>query len=113
MIDILLAQHSALAARQTHQTTQLPGVAGATPITQTASQLPPPELTAKENVHVRVHSFPHCMDPRPGPSNPVIGGIRSMHVGRLLAVAGTVVRTGAVRVFEAQKVHECTRCHHT
>lgn len=71
-----------------------------------------PTLVCKEHVHVRVHSLPYCMDTRLGASNPTIGGIRAMHIGKLLTIEGTVISTSSSRVFEAHKMCECNECHY-
>lgn len=73
-------------------------------------------MAVKVNAHVRLHSLPYCLDPQAGPGasllNPGIARIGSAHLGRLLALSGTVVRTGAIKVFEAHKLFFCNRCKH-
>ncbi len=44
--------------------------------------------------------------------SPTIGSIRSIHCGRFLSVAGTVIRTGLVKMLESQQLFECTKCKH-
>lgn len=41
---------------------------------------------------------------------PSIGQLRSGHVGMLIAVNGTVMRTSAAQVLEATRHYECDRC---
>eukprot|EP00201_Polytomella_parva_P019327 CAMPEP_0175048148 /NCGR_PEP_ID=MMETSP0052_2-20121109/6007_1 /TAXON_ID=51329 ORGANISM="Polytomella parva, Strain SAG 63-3" /NCGR_SAMPLE_ID=MMETSP0052_2 /ASSEMBLY_ACC=CAM_ASM_000194 /LENGTH=409 /DNA_ID=CAMNT_0016312137 /DNA_START=240 /DNA_END=1466 /DNA_ORIENTATION=- len=41
---------------------------------------------------------------------PPMGLLGATHVRRLVIVRGTVVRSGAVRVFESRQPHECAKC---
>lgn len=57
-----------------------------------------PHLTVKKNVHIRLSNVPH--------SNPFFEGhisqIRSVDVGKLMTVKGTVVRSSNVKMMESQ-----------
>ncbi|CAD7698233.1 unnamed protein product, partial [Ostreobium quekettii] len=67
---------------------------------------------AKDTVHIRVHSLPYALDPSCESLNPGVGHILCHHVGRLLSFTGTVVRTGVVKIFESQRLYECSKCRH-
>ncbi|KAK9824018.1 hypothetical protein WJX72_006994 [[Myrmecia] bisecta] len=69
-------------------------------------------MAIKERVHARLASLPHSLDSRAGGASPSIGNIRSVHVNKLLTVSGTVVRSGAVQMLEAQRLYECAKCKH-
>lgn len=69
-------------------------------------------MALKGNVHSRLYGLPYSLDPTPNILNPGIAKIASMHLGKLITVPGTVVRTGAVKMFEAQKIFQCTKCKH-
>ena len=61
-------------------------------------------------VHARIHALPYYLDPS-GPSvNPTLACVGARHEGRLLTVAGTVVRAQGVQLFEAYRAVECVRC---
>lgn len=78
-------------------------------------QRPLPErhlLTLKENVHVRLSGLAHFLDKACNKINPSVGDISSAHIDKLITVRGTVVRTGAVKLLEARRLYECTRCRH-
>lgn len=57
----------------------------------------------KTNVHVRLLSIPSVCDL----SKATIGDVRSGEVNSLIQLAGTVVRTGGVRMLELSKQYEC------
>lgn len=57
----------------------------------------------KSNVHIRLNSIPSLSSL----TKPTIGDIRSHEVSSLIQVAGTVVRTGGVRMLELSKQYEC------
>eukprot|EP00899_Mesostigma_viride_P004259 jgi/Mesvir1/13834/Mv15983-RA.1 len=63
-------------------------------------------MKEKPLTHVRVQLPPYPE------LNPSIGQLRSCHVGSLLVVSGTVIRTGTVKTLEAARTYECTRCKH-
>lgn len=87
----------------------------------------------KQHIRVRLTSLPQHLDAaRPGVL-PNIGSIRCKHAEQLVTVrwvaflcvcsineflikeqqvAGTVVRAGVVQMLEAQRMYECSRCHH-
>jgi len=82
-----------------------------------APQDPPPVLSAKANVHARLHALPQAADRsfppgRRNPLHPGIAGVGAAHLGRLVSVAGTVVRAGAVRAMEGRRLYRCARCAH-
>ncbi len=62
----------------------------------------------KDRVHARLHSLPFSLDPTHGPFNPPIGSIGARHINRLISICGTVVRTGAVKMFESHQVPRVT-----
>lgn len=43
---------------------------------------------------------------------PSIGRVRVKHRGILLTLKGTVVRSGAVKMIEGEKIYECRNCKH-
>lgn len=45
-------------------------------------------------------------------NRPTVSSLRSSDVGRLVCVAGTVVRCGSVLMRESSRDYECTRCHY-
>ena len=69
-------------------------------------------MSVKNLVHVRVRNLPYSLDPFSDLLNPGVGGILCRHLGLLLAFEGTVVRTGAVQMFESQRLFECCKCKH-
>jgi DNA helicase MCM9 len=72
---------------------------------------PEPEaLSLKQVVNIRLHGLPYSLDPKPHALNPTIGRIGSSHIGRLITVCGTVVKTGPVKMFEFQRLMRCNRC---
>ena len=44
------------------------------------------------------------------PGDPDLGGVRSAHVGQLLCVRGTVLRTSAVQMLEILRTYICKKC---
>ncbi|CAG9461513.1 unnamed protein product [Pedinophyceae sp. YPF-701] len=69
-------------------------------------------MARKDNVQVRPHGLPYYLDPSDPTLHPGISGIRSVHVGKLVTILGTVARTGAIQMLEAGRLYECTRCNH-
>ena len=69
-------------------------------------------MSLKPQAHIRLHSLPYSLDPKPHALNPTIGRIGSSHIGRLISVAGTVVKTGPVKMFEHQRLMRCNKCTH-
>jgi len=68
------------------------------------------DMCAKPCAHVRVHSLPHALDPGASPLRPRLGAVTPFHLGRLLALSGTVVRAGAVRVYRSAQIYACGSC---
>eukprot|EP00798_Chlamydomonas_sp_ICE-L_P025579 gene25579-11230_t len=68
-------------------------------------------LVAKAKVHVRVHGMPFTCQPGCSALSPSVGELGSQHINRLVSILGTVVRCGAVKMFESHQEFECTRCH--
>jgi hypothetical protein len=50
----------------------------------------------REAVHVRLSGLPAALDPRPCPLRPPLSRLGCAQLHRLVAVTGTVVRTGSV-----------------
>lgn len=69
-------------------------------------------MCIKPQAHVRLHGLPYSLDPKPHALNPTIGRIGSSHIGRLITVAGTVVKTAPVKMFEHQRLMRCNKCKH-
>jgi DNA replicative helicase MCM subunit Mcm2 (Cdc46/Mcm family) len=65
-----------------------------------------PDLVFKELAHVRVHSFPWTLDPRgaDGLRRPAIGALGACHLNQMVTISGTLVRVGAVKMYEFKKV---------
>jgi DNA helicase MCM9 len=70
------------------------------------------DMAVKENAHIRLHSLPYALDPNPNELNPTIAKIGSYHLGKLITVTGTIVKTGIVQMLESQKLYMCNRCKH-
>jgi DNA helicase MCM9 len=68
----------------------------------------PQRLTVKPNVHARISWIPDL----PEYNRPSVSSLRSSDIGRLVSVAGTVVRCGTVLMRESSREFECTRCHY-
>jgi DNA helicase MCM9 len=66
------------------------------------------DLLIKSHLRIRLSSLPFYLDS----ANPGIGGIRIYHTGRLITLAGTVVRTGPIQTMEAVRQYECMKCRH-
>ncbi|XP_072953545.1 probable DNA helicase MCM9 [Typha angustifolia] len=64
----------------------------------------------KEYIHVRINvsgsplEFPETF--------PSIGRVRVKHRGILLTLKGTVIRSGAVKMIEGERVYQCRKCKH-
>ncbi|EPS61634.1 hypothetical protein M569_13161, partial [Genlisea aurea] len=66
--------------------------------------------SVKAHVHVRINA---CGSPLECPETfPSIGRVRVKHRGILLTLKGTVIRSGAVKMIEGQKIYECRVCKH-
>lgn len=61
-------------------------------------------------VHARVHSLPYYMDPQSPDLSPAPSCISACHNGKLVTVAGNVVRAKAMQLFRAYKLVQCTKC---
>ncbi|KAL0478058.1 DNA helicase MCM9 [Acrasis kona] len=60
----------------------------------------------KPNVHLRVHTLPL----NPETTKPSVSAIRSADINKFIAVSGTVIRTGAVKMWEFEKQFMCNKC---
>ncbi|KAI8873047.1 MCM-domain-containing protein [Ramicandelaber brevisporus] len=65
------------------------------------------DCDSKQNVHVRLANVPMV------PGIVRMGIPRSNAVGRLVAITGTVIRTGIVKMMETAKMWMCTKCKNT
>ncbi|KAL3538681.1 hypothetical protein ACH5RR_002047 [Cinchona calisaya] len=66
--------------------------------------------SVKEYIHVRINVSGSPLEcPETFPS---IGRVRVKHRGILLTLKGTVIRSGAVKMIEGEKVYECRNCKH-
>ncbi|KAM3377519.1 putative DNA helicase MCM9 isoform X2 [Capsicum galapagoense] len=66
--------------------------------------------SAKDNIHVRINISGSPLEcPETFPS---IGRVRVKHRGILLTIKGTVIRSGAVKMIEGERIYECRRCKH-
>ncbi|KAG6959336.1 hypothetical protein JG688_00010115 [Phytophthora aleatoria] len=72
--------------------------------------LPSIPLKARRKLKVRVENLP----PVPPLRKPAISAIRSNDVKQLIQIAGTVVRTGMIKMQEMEREYQCcnTRCGH-
>lgn len=61
-------------------------------------------------VHARVHGLPFYMDPDSPDLSPAPSCISACHNGKLVTVAGTVVRAKVTQLFRAYKIVQCTKC---
>jgi len=69
-------------------------------------------LSVKENVHARLHGPCLFLDSTHHAASPPIWDISAGHIDRLITVKGTIVRTGSVKLLEARRLYECTKCRH-
>ncbi|MCD7449644.1 DNA helicase mcm9 [Datura stramonium] len=66
--------------------------------------------SVKDNIHVRINISGSPLEcPETFPS---IGRVRAKHRGILLTIKGTVIRSGAVKMIEGERIYECRRCKH-
>ncbi|KAL3814390.1 hypothetical protein ACJIZ3_015658 [Penstemon smallii] len=66
--------------------------------------------SVKAYVHVRINV---CGSPLECPETfPSIGRVRVKHRGILLTLKGTVIRSGAIKMIEGEKIYECRVCKH-
>jgi len=67
--------------------------------------------TIKENVHARLSGISHFLDKASSQQvSPGIGDVSAAHIDKLLTIRGTIVRAGTVKLLEARRLYECTRC---
>lgn len=64
------------------------------------------QLLFKPFCHPRLLSLPKC----PELTKPNVSAIRSADVGRIMAITGTIIRTGMVKMLEFSKEYQCDRC---
>lgn len=65
----------------------------------------------KENVHARLSDISLFLDkPSSQLVSPAIGDVSAAHIDKLLTIRGTIVRAGTVKLLEARRLYECTRC---
>ncbi|MCO5589374.1 hypothetical protein L7F22_043341 [Adiantum nelumboides] len=67
-----------------------------------------PEIPIKAFVHVRVNingSAAECPETQPS-----ISKIRVKDIGRLITIKGTVIRSGAIKLLEGERLYECNKC---
>jgi DNA helicase MCM9 len=70
-------------------------------------------LTVKENVHARLTGISLFLDKAASQQvSPAIGDVSAAHIDKLLTIRGTIVRAGTVKLLEARRLYECTRCKH-
>ncbi|CAK9174061.1 unnamed protein product [Ilex paraguariensis] len=68
------------------------------------------DASVKDFVHIRINisgsplEFPETF--------PSIGRVRVKHRGILLTLKGTVIRSGAIKMIEGEKIYECRKCKH-
>lgn len=67
-------------------------------------------LSAKPHVHPRLVGAALLHDGCAAELCPPIGAISAAHNDRIITFSGTVVRTGVVKVLEARRLYECTKC---
>ncbi|XP_027112806.1 probable DNA helicase MCM9 [Coffea arabica] len=66
--------------------------------------------SVKDYVHVRINVSGSPLEcPETFPS---IGRVRVKHRGILLTLKGTVIRSGAIKMIEGEKIYECRNCKH-
>lgn len=71
------------------------------------------QLTLKENTHCRIHGLAFFLDPSfHATLAPQISQISASHIDSLIIVRGTVVRTSQIKLLEARRLYECSRCRH-
>ena len=71
-------------------------------------------LAVKENVNARLTGISLFLDKTSSSQqvSPAIGDISAAHIDKLLTIRGTIVRAGTVKLLEARRLYECTRCKH-
>jgi DNA replicative helicase MCM subunit Mcm2 (Cdc46/Mcm family) len=61
-------------------------------------------------VHARIHGLPYYNDQQSLELSPAPSGIGSCHKGKVVTVAGTVVRAKGMQLFKAYRLVQCTKC---
>lgn len=61
-------------------------------------------------VHARVYGLPYYNDDFSSELSPAPSCIGACHKGKLVTVAGTVVRARGMQLFRAYKLVQCTKC---
>lgn len=69
----------------------------------------PQEMIFKPFCHARLHNLPMCSEI----AKPTVSSIRSNDINHFISVPGTVIRTGAVKMLQAEKTFSCTSCQQT
>ncbi|CAE5981030.1 unnamed protein product [Arabidopsis arenosa] len=65
----------------------------------------------KRFIHVRINTSGSPLERSPE-TFPSIGRIRVRHRGILLMLKGTVIRSGAVKMYEGERMYRCRKCKH-
>lgn len=64
----------------------------------------------KKFIHVRINV---CGSPLECPETfPSIGRVRVKHRGILLTLKGTLIRSGAIKMYEGERMYQCRKCKH-
>ena len=71
-------------------------------------------LVPKDAVHARLWGLALHQDGQAAAreASPGPGGVGAPHIDRLLTVAGTVCKAGPVKMLEARRLYQCSRCKH-
>ncbi|KAK4536279.1 hypothetical protein CDCA_CDCA08G2304 [Cyanidium caldarium] len=77
-------------------------------LAQVDADAPPSLWSFKPRVHVRLDHLPQC----PEVYKSTLSGLRASDIHHLIAVSGTVIRTGAVMMREKEREYECAACGH-
>ncbi|OAP08281.1 MCM9 [Arabidopsis thaliana] len=65
----------------------------------------------KRFIHVRINTSGSPLERSPE-TFPSIGRVRVKHRGILMMLKGTVIRSGAVKMYEGEKMYRCRKCKH-
>ncbi|KAF8118942.1 hypothetical protein N665_0001s0003 [Sinapis alba] len=65
----------------------------------------------KRFIHVRINTSGSPLE-RSSDTFPSIGRVRVKHRGILLMLKGTVIRSGAVKMYEGERMYRCRKCKH-
>ncbi|XP_010547918.1 PREDICTED: probable DNA helicase MCM9 isoform X2 [Tarenaya hassleriana] len=65
----------------------------------------------KRFIHVRINTSGSPLELSPE-TFPSIGRVRVKHRGILLTLKGTVIRSGAVKMYEGERMYRCRKCKH-